>query len=423
MKLPNLPGPPDSAWSQLKRLRHDFLAYLMDAARYGELVLLKPAPMTRIVLVNSPPLIEEILAGKPEAFRKSSMTHRLVGKFLGGGLVLAEGEGHREARRKIQPAFGAARIARLAPMMALEAKVYMDRWPHGEVRTLPDVLSQLMLRVAARTLFGTLADVGTVPAMQQFAQSMALRFRSVPWPEWVPIPRHAREEKAIAVLDAAVTEMLRRPTDAGDDLLSLLREPGLFDRNELRDHIVTLYFAGHETTAKLLGWALWRLSRHPDMRARVASELRGLPHPAAAGAPERMPFTDAVLKETLRLHPPAWLIDREPVADVQLGSVLVPAGTTLYLSPYVAQRDARVFPDPERFDPMRFLSGEPPGRGSYFPFGFGPRSCIGRGFAESAARVLLAAMLEHVSFDALSDPVAEPFATLGLGGDLRVRRR
>ncbi len=423
MRLPPLPGPPDSAWSQLKRLRRDFLGYLTDAARHGELVLLKPAPSVRIVLVTGPTLIEDVLVGNAEAYRKSRMTHRMVGKFLGRGLVLAEGETHRDARRKIQPAFSATRLARLAPMMALETKVYLDRWPRGEARPLQDVLSELMVRIVARTLFGTLADVGTMPAMQTFAHSMAQRFRSIPWPDWLPIPRHAREEQAIAALDAAVATMLRRSSDAGDDLLSQLRAPGQFDERELRDHIITLYFAGHETTSKLLGWALWRLARHEDVRERVAAELRRLPHVFDAGISDRTPYTDAVLKEVLRLHPPAWLFDREPAAAVQLGNVTLPAGITLYLSPYVAHRDPRNFADPERFDPGRFLDRPAPPRGAYFPFGSGPRNCIGRAFAENSARVLLAALLEQVEFVDGGEPVPDPGATLGLGGNLQLRRR
>jgi cytochrome P450 len=421
-----LTGPPDSSLSQLLRLRKDFLGYLLDAARYGELVLLKPAPGARIVLVNSPALIEEILAQRPEDFRKSYMTHLMVRKFLGQGLVLAEGEPHHSARRQIQPAFHGARLARLAPQIEEEAQKFLAAWPVDESRPLAAALSQLMMGVVARTLFGVDADDAAAPAMRQFAQSLAQRFRSIPWPEWLPIPRYARERRAIAALDAAVATILARPVGDGDDLLSQLRAPGAFNLRELRDHVVTLYFAGHETTAKLLGWTLWRLARHPDVKTRLQAELAGLTQAAEAAAPGRVPYLDAVLKEVLRLHPPAWVFDREPITEIKLGGAVIPAGTTLYLSPYVLQRNPAVFTDPERFDPLRFFGDAPaPPRGAYFPFGFGPRNCIGRGFAESSARILVAALIGGLELPAPApnEVTAEAGATLGMRDALTLRRR
>ena len=410
-----LPGPPDSSVSQLGRLRKDFLGYLLDAAHYGPLVQLKPAPGMRILLVNHPDLIEEILAGNPEHYRKSAMTHRLVGRFLGQGLVLAEGKAHRSARRRMQPAFTGARLSRLVPQMAEVAEQWLQQWPAGESRLLPDALSQLMMRVVARTLFGVqdhrnASEVGI--AMQQFAESLASRFQSVPLPSWLPTARHRRERSAIAALDASIAAL---PNGKGDDLLAALRAEEGFTPGELRDHLVTLYFAGHETTAKLLSWTLWRLAEHRQIGARVAAELDALDKPALAGTPNAAPYTEAVVKEVLRLHPSAWVFDRETATTVMLGGHKLPAGTVLYLSPYVSQRDELAFADPERFEPERFLAPNlAPARGQYFPFGFGPRNCIGRGFAESATRVLLAALLPRVRLIPGARPAPLPGATLGM---------
>lgn len=416
-----LPGPPDSAWSQLGRLRKDFFGYLLDAARYGDLVQLKPAPGVGIVLVNHPDLVEQVLVTDAAHYRKSRSTQRMVGKFLGQGLVLSEGETHRAARRAVQPAFHGARLAALTPQMAEVAQDWLARWPTGERRALPEALSQLMMQVVARTLFG-LRDAqdndAVAAAMAQFAESMAQRFRSIPLPDWLPIARHHRERQAIAALDAAVTGLLAQPAGEGDDLLNLLRrEPGS-DAQAVRDHIVTLYFAGHETTAKLLAWTCWRLQQQPTIANAVRSELAALAHPVEAAAPGRVPLTEAVLKEVLRLHPPTWVFDRETLSDVTLGGHTLRKGTTLYLSPYVSHRDARTFIDAERFDPRRFISGAvTPARGAYFPFGFGPRNCIGRGFSESAARVLLAVLLPHLTLQCDTEPKPVAGATLGMSAD------
>ncbi|MDO9453375.1 MAG: cytochrome P450 [Stagnimonas sp.] len=416
-----LPGPPDSAFSQLGRLRKDFFGYLIDAASYGDLVQLKPAPGVGIVLVNHPDLVEQVLVTDAARYRKSRSTQRMVGKFLGQGLVLSEGETHRRARRAVQPAFHGTRLAALIPQMTEVAQDWLARWPKGERRALPEALSQLMLQVVARTLFGLHESQGNEPvaaAMAQFAESMAQRFRSIPLPDWLPLPRHRREWRAIAALDAAVSELLAQPIRGGDDFLNLLRsEPG-FDAQAVRDHIVTLYFAGHETTAKLLAWTCWRLQHHPDIADIVRAELAALASPDEAAIPGRVPHTEALLKEVLRLHPSTWVFDRETLGEVSLGGHRLRRGTVLYLSPYVSHRDARTFAEPGRFDPQRFAaSATAPARGAYYPFGFGPRNCIGRGFSESAARVLLAVLLPHLTLQCDAEPKPVAGATLGMSAD------
>ncbi len=416
-----LPGPPDSAWSQLARLRKDFFGYLIDAARHGDLVRLRPAPGVGIVLVNHPSLVEQVLVTDAAQYCKSGSTQRMVGKFLGQGLVLSEGETHHRARRALQPAFHGARLAALVPHMAEVAQRGMARWPKGERRALPEALSQLMMQVVARTLFGLREAQGgeaAAESMAQFAESMAQRFRSIPLPDWLPLPRHRREWRAIAALDAAVTALLAQPIRGGDDLLSILRSEPDFDAKTVRDHIVTLYFAGHETTAKLLAWTCWRLQKHPEIADQVRGELAVLAHPAEAAAPGRVPYTEAVLKEVLRLHPPTWVFDRETLNEVTLGGHSLCKGTTLYLSPYVSHRDSRVFADAECFDPQRFAAPAPaPARGAYFPFGFGPRNCIGRGFSENAARVLLAVLLPQLKLECDAEPSPVAGATLGISAN------
>ena len=433
-------GPPDSAWSQLGRLRRDFLAYLLDAARYGDLVRLRPAPGVTIFLVNHPALMHEVLVTQAQHFSKTRMTRRMVGRFLGEGLVLAEGETHRRQRRLAQPAFHGRRIDALAPRVAGLTHDMIAGWQDGDVRDLDAAFNGLMLRVLVDALFGVDAndpEIGVADAMQVFADSISQRFRSLPLPQWLPTPRHRREHAAVARLDRAIARMIelrRARPDAGEDLLSRLlsaqaQSDGVFSADELRDQVATLYFAAHETTSRHLLWTAHLLATHSASQARLIAEARALDAGACSDANVlgALPLLDAVLRESLRLYPPAWLFDRETLTEVRLGDFCLPRGASLYLSPYVMGRDARCFAAPESFDDMRFAPGweTRTERHAYLPFGTGPRNCIGRGFAEIAARAVLVTLLRAFRLEAVAgqDEHPQPLATLRPKNGLRFRLR
>lgn len=418
----NTPGPTDSSLSQLRRLRQDFLGYLLDAAQHGDWVLLRPAPGMKIYLANHPDLIEDILVRRPELFHKARMTRRMVGKFLGNGLVLSEDETHGQQRRQLQPAFHGRRLVAHAPLIADITRQHIAQWRVGQTIRIDAEMTRLTMSVLVRTVFGVDQrddGQGIGPAMQQFAESMESRFRSVPLPDWLPLPRHRREQQAIATLDAAIARVVQAQSGStGNALISMLMTtPEPLGFTQIRDHLATFYFAGHETTAKLLTWTLHLLSQHPDVAARLNQELDGIADdvPLSVIRLSELTYLDQVLKEALRLYPPAWVFDREPIEDITLGGHRVPKGATIYLSPYVIQRDARWFPNPQQFDPDRFHSSRAAeiSRYAYFPFGYGPRNCIGRGIAELNAKATLLVLLKTFRFTSSGRVVsAEPGATL-----------
>jgi cytochrome P450 len=393
-----------SAWTQLQALRRDFLGYLLDAATLGDLVLLRPAPGVKIWLVNHPELIHEILVTRAQDVRKSAMTNKMVGKFLGQGLVLAEAEVHRQQRRVVQPAFQGSKVDALTPAIEAATSTVTANWRDGGAVEIESAMTGLSLLVIARLLFGeragTQTDACMEHAMEQFADSIAQRFRSMPLPDWLPTTRHRAERAAIGVLDRAIADQLAHPPS--DGLVAQLLASGL-PHAEIRDQIATLYFAGHETTAKWLTWTLWLIARDAELEQRLCEDPDGT-------------LLDRVLRESLRLYPPTWVFDRETTTALELGGYAIPKGSTLYLSPWVSHRDPRYFDAPEQFRPERFVDGFEASlpRGAYYPFGFGPRNCVGRRLAELNARVALRCLLSRWRFTV--DPSVEvrpqPAATL-----------
>jgi cytochrome P450 len=419
--LMKIPGPKDNSLSQLWRLRQDFLGYLLDAAQYGDCVLLRPAPGMKIHLANHPDLIEDILVKRPELFHKTGMTKRMVGKFLGNGLVLSEDEAHGQQRRQLQPAFHGRRLVAHAPLIAEITREHITRWRVGQTLRINEEMTRLTMNVLVRTVFGVTQHddaQGIAPAMRQFAESIESRFRSLPMPNWLPLPRHRREQQAIATLDAAIARVVQAQSGGtGNALITMLMTASApMDFAQIRDHLATFYFAGHETTAKLLTWTLHLLSQHPDVAAKLNAELDGIADDRLSVITlAELTYLDQVLKEALRLYPPAWVFDREPIEDVVLGGYRVPKGATIYLSPYVIQRDARWFPNPQQFDPDRFHPSRSAeiSRYAYFPFGYGPRNCIGRGIAELNAKTTLVVLLKSFQFASSGHVIsAEPGATL-----------
>lgn len=367
--------------------------------RYGNLFGFS-VPWRSYVFVNEPALIKEILVTQQQAFSKSFGT-RMLRYLLGDGLLTSEDGLHRRMRRIVQPAFHHERIARYAQDMEAAAREFSQRLREGERFDLHAVMTALTLRIATTTLFGSDESDATA----QVSAALRLMMHEFPYVllpfgelrRRLPLPATRRFERAKAELDEIIYGIVRRRRGAaGDsgDALSMLLAARDADTGEalsdeqIRDEVMTLFMAGHETTANLLVWTWYLLAQHPEEDARVGE---------AAVADDRA-FIERVVRESLRLYPPAWMIGREALRDVTLGDgTAVAAGTTVLIAPLFLHRRAEYFADPLRFDPDRWIGFEP-APFAFLPFGAGARQCIGSEFALNEAAIVLRAVASRFSF-------------------------
>jgi cytochrome P450 len=394
-------------------MRNDPLQFMIDSARkYGDFV------HTRIVNVdayffNHPDQIEQILVTSNRSFIKPRLL-RDAGEVLGRGLLTSEGELWLRQRRLMAPAFHRDRIEGYGETMVAHTEAMLDRWRDGQKLDVHDEMMRLTLSIVARTLFG--ADVGDKSeevghtleiALQRFVERLSL-LRVL---DKLPLPRNRRFRRAVGQLDAIIYGIIeeRRRNGAGrNDLLSLLLEARDEDGSrmtdtQLRDEAVTLFLAGHETTAIALSWTWYLLSQNPDVETRLVAELEevlGGRAPGVADLP-RLPYTDMVVRESMRLYPPAWRVGREAIEPCTIGEYRIPVGAQVIMSQWIVHRDPRFFEEPEAFRPERWegdLTRRIP-RFAYFPFGGGARRCIGDSFAMVEATLLLAAIARRFHLD------------------------
>ena len=393
------PGPRRSPLSAVVYLPgRDPLAFFSNLARtYGDLVHLHLAG-EHLYLVSDPRLIRDIFVTNQRSFKKGRGLEGAK-RLLGEGLLTSEGQTHLRQRRLIQPAFHRDRLVGYASTMAEHAARLRDGWTDGARLNVSDEMMRLTLGIVGRTLFGTdveaqAPEVGRAltAVMQTFWMTMLPFFDSL---EKLPIPALRRSSRAREELDRVIYGMIaerrRRPEDRGDLLSMLLMAldeegdgAGMTDR-QVRDEAMTIFLAGHETTANALSWMWYLLSQHPDVEARMHAEIdRVLAGrlPAMDDMP-RLPFVEKVVTESMRLYPPAWIIGRRALVEYEIAGYVAPARSVFVTSPYIVHRDARWFPDPQRFTPDRwtpeFKAALPPF--AYMPFGGGPRRCIGDQFA------------------------------------------
>ncbi len=407
------PPGPSRTWlfGNLKEFGRDQLGSMTRWAReYGDLVSARFGPK-RVVFANHPELVEQVLVEQNRKFIKHYRLRRTK-RTLGQGLLTSEGDFWRSQRKLAQPAFHRERIAAYARLMVDFTERMLESWADGQVRDVQDDMMRLTLEIVAKTLFdaeigGDTADASA--AMETLMRSFIARTGSlVTPPHWLPTPHNlVRVERAIVRLERILLSIIAQRRKSGEDrgdLLSMLlhaqdEDSGrrMSDR-QLRDEVMTLFMAGHETTANTLAWTWFLLAGHSDAEARLHAELDlvlgGRP-PTVADLP-RLAYTERVVNETLRVFPTVWVVGREAIEPVELDGYLIPAGTTVFMPQWVIHRDSRWYDDPEVFRPERWEGGliQRIHRYAYFPFGGGPRLCIGNNFAQMEATLVLATIAQ-----------------------------
>jgi len=391
----------------LPEFRNDPAGFLEKMARqYGDVVYI-PLGRQHIYCISHPDAIRGVLVTDQNKFKKSRMLER-ARVLLGDGLLTSEGEHHRRQRRLVQPAFHRDRLAGYGAVMVERAALVRDQWKPGQSFDVLQEMMRLTLAIVAKTLFSTEVDseadeIGlALTEVFSLFEIILLPFSEIL--EKLPLPAVRRFKRARQRLDETIYRLIaeRRanPRDTGDLLSMLLlasdeEGSGGMSDEQVRDEALTLFLAGHETTADALTWTWYLLSQNPEAEAAFHAELDrvlGGRLPSFEDLPQ-LRYTESVFAEALRLYPPAWGIGRRALEDYPVGGFLVPARSVVLMSPYVVHRDPRWFPDPLAFRPERWLaedSSRP--KFAYFPFGGGARVCIGERFAWMEGTLLLAAI-------------------------------
>lgn len=416
------------------QLRRDALGFFTRLhSERGDLAWFT-VPGRRLVLLGHPDQARDVLLTQASKIEKGPAL-RSTRVLLGDGLLTSEGAVHLEHRRRIQPAFHRNELQRYVPGMVQLARACAESLRPGETFDLARTMMQLTLGIVSEALFG--ADLTPEASRIGDALTEALgAFRSLSLPLGglllaLPLPRARRFKVARAELEAAVASLVARHGPGREDLLGTLiraREAGVFDDRAIRDEVMTLLLAGHETTALALTWAFHLLATHAEIERALHDELDRVLAGRLAGADdlESLPVTRGVIGESLRLYPPAWVIGRRVLEPLPLsdGTVLPPR-TVAVLCPWVLHRDARFWPDPERVDPARWTAEARATRHrhAFIGFGAGTRGCVGEGFAWTEAMLVLATLAARWRLvPARPGPVVpEPSVTLRPRGGLYVR--
>jgi len=428
---------------RLARARNGWLDCLPACrAQYGNIVFFRFLG-SPVCLINDPAGIQQVLVTDHQNFTKS-MDYRALARVLGQGLLTSEGEFWRRERRLVQPAFSRDRILAYSSLMTSYTVRLIETWQDGEVRDLHRDMMHVTLQIAARSLFNVdiEAEAGTIGralgiVMDEMPKLTGFAFL----PDWIPVPGLGPFYRALAELDRIVYGIIRdrraggrHPADLLDMLLDARDEEGAgMSDEQLRDEVMTLLLAGHETTANTLAWTLYLLARNPEQQARLEAEVRGVldGRPAGAADLQQLPYTQMVLMESQRLYPPAWAVGRKALREFEICGYRLPAGTNVIVSQWVLHRDPRLYPDPECFDPERWREEAAGRRGlpkfTYLPFGAGPRVCVGASLALTESALVLATLVGHFRFSLVSREPPRPFPSVTLrprhGVRLRVEKQ
>lgn len=396
--------------SRLKNFLHfqrATLDFLTKARGEGDVVALTRGEKASAFIINAPDFIREILATKDHAFRKGRSS-AILGKTVGSGLLTSEGSVHEQQRRMMQPAFHKQRIMSYGDSIVNLTNRHMESWKRGSERWISEDMMNLTLHIIMKTMFG--ADIPDEEA-ERLAKAIdasivfsAKRLMSpVAIPSYLPTKYNRIHKNAMELLDEAVYALIERTQqmsrEGRQDLLSLLLETRdekgqPLPVQEIRDQILTILIAGHETTANALSWVWWLLSQHSEVEAKFHQELEEVlgDRPASFADVQKLTYTQLILQETLRLYPPAWMILREVNEEVEIEGYRFPKNASMIICPYTVHRNPAFFDEPDTFRPERFASEEIKSipKYAYFPFGGGSRACIGSNFAMMEATLILA---------------------------------
>jgi cytochrome P450 len=419
----------------LRAMQHAPIPFFGQLAReYGDAAVFSVGPQ-KIVFFNHPDLVRELLVTQNRFFHKSRVLQRTKIIF-GEGLLTSEDPLHLRQRRLAQPAFHRDRIARYGEVMVERAARTRERWRDGEVLDLHHEMMRLTLEVVSKTLFD--ADVESeadeigaaltrlIDLFPQLMNPLA------PLLQKLPIPSTLRFRRAIERLDRTIYGIIderRASCEDRGDLLSMLLlaqdvegDGGRMTDQQVRDEAMTLFLAGHETTANALAWTWYLLAQHPEIADALRTHVGN--QPLTAADYPRLDFAEMIVAESMRLFPPAWAVSRLALEDVAIGDWLVPRGAVAVVVQAVMHRDPRFWPEPDRFDPSRFTPDAKATRPkfAYFPFGAGPRICIGESFAWMEAVLMLATIAQRWRMELLSRDVRpQASITLRPKGGIRVR--
>ncbi|HZG82885.1 MAG TPA: cytochrome P450, partial [Brevibacillus sp.] len=392
--------------------RRDTLKFIRDAAKeYGDVVHFRFGPKRHVYMLNNPDMIKEVLVTKQAHFRKAKGL-QVARAVVGDGILTSEGKKHIRQRRLMQPAFHRDRIAGYGDAMVRQGVELMEDWKDGEVRDIHQDMMKVTLAIITETMFGKTIKEGAdkighaIDVGLKYVSTKATSFIDIP----LSVPTRSNRDfvESSEVLDKTIYGLIeerRKSTDSHTDLLAMLLAArdeddgqGMTDE-QVRDEVMTIFVAGHETTANTMSWIFYLLATHPEVEQKLHDELNsvlGGRLPTVADIPN-LTYVNLIISETLRLYPAAWTINREVAEPVEIGGHTYEPGDTLMMSQYVMHRQEKYFEDPDEFRPERFagdLLKRIPAY-AYFPFGGGPRICIGNNFALMEAALLLATIAQR----------------------------
>jgi cytochrome P450 len=396
---------------QLVPMSRDPLGYLVKvAAEYPDMAYFRLGNQ-RTFLMSNPAYVQDVLVANDWNFVKGRGLKR-ARKILGNGLLTAEGNFHRRQRRLSQPAFHRQRIAAYAATMSEFAARTRDRWQEGEKRDIAQDMMRLTLAIVAKTLFDADVDKEAREIGQALSEVLEI-FSTFSSPltdvlDKLPLPKNLRAKKGKERLDETIYRIIaehRKTNEDRGDLLSMLlmaqdeeEGSGKMSDDQLRDEVMTLFLAGHETTANALTWTWYLLSQNPEVEAKLHAEidsLLGSRLPDFEDVPN-LKYTEMVMREAMRIYPPVWVMGRRSISGIKIGGYYIPPKSIILLSQYVIHHDRRFYTEPEKFDPERWASEKAKSlpKMAYFPFGGGPRFCIGEQFAWMEGILLIATIAQ-----------------------------